>query len=128
MTPNFSILLKYALLQLRETNGWLSDLVEDYIERSRQGHQEHLKDSKRMAGLRTFDRWTDSETKIQHICQLISVRRQRRMLQGETSKEIGVLRPSKRRGGKLIEMRRAQALRKMKATTRPLYHQKGPEL
>ena len=85
MTPNFHILLKYALLQLRETNGRLSSLAEDCIERSHHGQQEHLEDSKQMAGLRTFDHRTDSEAKMQHIRQLISVRRQRRMLQGETS-------------------------------------------
>ena len=70
MTPKFHILLKHALAQLRESNGGLSDLAEDYIERS---HQERLKDSRRIAGLRTFERRTDSQVKMQYIRQLVSV-------------------------------------------------------
>ena len=70
MTPKFHILLKHALAQLRESKGGLSDLAEDYIERS---HQERLKDSRRIAGLRTFERRTDSQVKMQYIRQLVSV-------------------------------------------------------
>jgi hypothetical protein len=64
MTPKFHCLLRHAASQLKSTGGGLCDLGEDGIERS---HQERLKDYSRFAGLKDFQRRTDSQTKMQHI-------------------------------------------------------------
>jgi hypothetical protein len=71
MTPKFHCLLRHAVSQLRSTGGGLCDLGEDGIERS---HQERLNDYRRIAGLKDFRRRTDSQTKMQHIRQMLEIK------------------------------------------------------
>jgi hypothetical protein len=71
MTPKFHCLLRHAVSQLKSTGGGLCDLGEDGIERS---HQERLRDMRRVAGLKDFQRRTDSQTKMQHIRQMAEMK------------------------------------------------------
>ena len=87
MTPKFHCLLRHAVVQLEATGGGLGDLGEDGIERS---HQERLKDSRRMTGLRDFTRSTKSQAKMQFIRGLDAIKTIQKEV-GESSK-----RPSKR--------------------------------
>ena len=64
MTPKFHCLLLHAVRQLIATNGGIGDMGEDGIERS---HQERWKDTRRMTGLKEFQRRTNSQTMMQHI-------------------------------------------------------------
>jgi hypothetical protein len=72
MTPKFHSLLRHAVSQLKSTGGGLCDMGEDGIERS---HQERLKDHRRFAGLKDFQRRTDSQSKMQYIRMMPEVKK-----------------------------------------------------
>jgi hypothetical protein len=90
MTPKFHCLLRHALSQLKSTGGGLCDMGEDGIERS---HQERLKDNRRLTGLKNFRRRTDSQTKMQHIRQMVEIQKKQEEVASASSRNLKRDRP-----------------------------------
>jgi hypothetical protein len=129
MTPKFHCLLRHAVSQLKSTGGGLCDMGEDGIERS---HQERLKDYRRFAGLKDFQRRTDSQSKMQHIrlmqevkkiqekyavASMRTLKRDRPLV--EESKEMGLFGREEKRARAAQEARDAP-ITKPQATARQL--------